>query len=304
MNSLKYIIGIAAILSFSYCRKDVVEEPSFNVTTDKTEYHVGDSVTFKFSGYADVIGFYSGETGKEYRYKDRTEVTDSKLLLNISTQVLYASQANNLHLMYSTDFNGKYTVDGLQTATWTEITDRFTLSTAAANGVGTVTPSGDVDLSDLPVSGKPIYFAWKYTAQASATAALGGRTWRIPVFNLTSKTAGGSTATLATVTTAGWIAIDVLNTANKWTIQSTTPYLYFAPAGTLNASEDWVITGMFFPNKVTPDVGAGIKTYLDTMKDYKYAFNQAGTYTVTFVANNANNNGQKTVVKQLTLTIQ
>jgi hypothetical protein len=303
MNKLKYILAVLLIPAIYACKKDAPDEPTFSVSTAKTEYSVADSVEFQMDGYADVIGFYSGEAGKEYRYRNRLESNDGKLHLNISTQVLYGTQANNLSLVYSTNFDNLYTVEGINKATWTDITSKFTLSTAAAGAVGTVTASADVDLSDLPVAGKPIFFAWKWIGQPSTTAALGGRTWRIPVFNLTNKTASGA-STIANVTSAGWIAIDVKNTVNKWTIQTGTPFLFFAPASTLLESEDWVISKALFPNKVSPDLSVNVKAYTDRMKNYKYKFSQPGTYTVAFTAKNGLNGTVKEVVKELTVVVK
>lgn len=303
MNKLKYILGLLLIPAVYACKKDTPDAPTFNVVTSKAEYNLADSVEFQMSGYADVIGFYSGEAGKEYRYRNRLESDQGKMHLNIQTQVLYGTQANNLSLLYSTDFDNIYSVDGISKATWKDITNRFTLSTAAAGAVGTAVTSADVDLSDLPISGKPIFFAFKWVGQASTTAALGGRTWRVPAFNLTNKTASG-TSTIATVTSASWLAIDVKNTANKWTIQSTTPFLYFAPNSTLTESEDWAVSKALFPNKVSPDVSVNVKAYTDRMKNYKYKFSKAGVYTVTFIAKNGLNGNVKEVVKELTVTIK
>ena len=303
MNNLKYILGLLLIPAVYACKKDTPDAPTFSVVTSKAEYNLADSVEFQLSGYADVIGFYSGEAGKEYRYRNRLESNDGKMHLNIQTQVLYGTQANNLSLLYSTDFDNLYSVEGISKATWKDITNRFTLSTAAAGAVGTVVTSADVDLSDLPVSGKPIFFAFKWVGQASTTAALGGRTWRVPAFNLTNKTASG-TSTIANVTSASWLAIDVKNNANKWIIQSTTPFLYFAPNSTLTESEDWAVSKALFPNKVSPDVSVNVKAYTDRMKNYKYKFSKTGTYTVTFVGKNATNGNVKEVVKELTVIIK
>ncbi len=303
MNNLKYITGLLLLPAIFSCKKNSPEEPTFSVATAKTEYSVADSVEFQINGYADVIGFYSGESGKEYKHKDRLESTDGKLHLNISTQVLFATQKNNLSLLYSTDFDSVYTVTGIQKATWHDITNRFTFAPDIGSTTSAVTPSADVDISDLVVSKKPIFFAFKYVAQASATAGTGGRTWRVPAFNLTNKTPIATT-TIATVTSAGWIAIDVKNAANKWVIQTATPFLYFAPNSTLAESEDWVVTKGKYPNKVNPDVGIGIKTYTDRITNYKYKFNQPGTYTVTFIATNGLNGNTKKVVKELTVTIK
>lgn len=303
MNKLKYTLGVLLILAVYACKKDTPDEPTFSVSTAKAEYNVADSVEFQMNGYADVIGFYSGEAGKEYRYRNRLESNEGKLHLNISTRVLYGAQTNNLSLLYSTDFDNMYTPEGIAAATWTDITNRFTYSTAAAGGLGVITPSADVDLSDLPVSGKPIYFAWRWVGQASSSAATGGRTWRIHAFNLTNKTATAAIP-VATVTSAGWLAIDVKNPVNKWTIQAADPSLYFAPASTTLESEDWAVSKVLFPNKVSPDVSINVKAYTDKMKNYKYKFSQPGTYTVTFIAKNGLNGNVKETVKELTITVK
>lgn len=304
MNKLKYILGALLIPAIYACKKDTPDEPTFNVATAKTEYSIADSVEFKIDGYADIISFYSGEAGKEYRYRNRLESNDGKLHLNISTRVLFATQANNLTLMYSTNFDNLYTPAGIAAATWTDITDRFTLSSAPPLANGAITPSADVDLSDLPVSGKPIYFAWRWVGQASATAGLGGRTWRIHAFNLTNKTAT-SAIPIATVATAGWLAVDVKNPVNKWTIQTTLdPALFFAPASTLLESEDWAISKALFPNSVSPDLGTNIKAYTDRMRNYKHKFSAPGTYTVTFVGKNALNGNVKETVREVTVTVK
>lgn len=303
MNKLKYTLGVLLILAVYACKKDTPDEPTFSVSTAKAEYNVADSVEFQMNGYADVIGFYSGEAGKEYRYRNRLESNEGKLHLNISTRVLYGAQTNNLSLLYSTDFDNMYTPEGIAAATWTDITNRFTYSTAAAGGLGVITPSADVDLSDLPVSGKPIYFAWRWVGQASSSAATGGRTWRIHAFNLTNKTATAAIP-VATVTSAGWLAIDVKNPVNKWTIQAADPSLYFAPASTTLESEDWAVSKVLFPNKVSPDVSINVKAYTDKMKNYKYKFSQPGTYTVTFIAKNGLNGNVKETIKELTITVK
>lgn len=304
MNKTKYLLGMVLLACGLYaCKKDTPDTPDISVVAVGTNFKVTDSVEFKIEGYADVISFYSGEPGKEYRYKDRLEANDAKLFLNISTQVLFASQKNNLSLWYSTDFAKAYTPAGITAANWTNITSKFTFAPDIGSTTSDVTPSGNIDISDLVVPGKPIFFAFKYVGQASSSAATGGRTWRVPAFNLTSQSPGG-TASIADVVGAGWIAVDVKNTANKWTIQTTTPFLYFAPASTTNESEDWAITKEIYPNKVSPDKGLPIKAYTDRVQNYKYKFSKPGTYTVTFVGKNATSGNVKEAVRTLTVIVK
>lgn len=303
MKKLKYLLGVATVAMLFACKKDTTDAPTFDVATNRTEFNVADSVEFNISGYADVIGFYSGESGKEYKFRDRTEATDAKLQLNVSTRVLYGVQ-DNLALLYSTDFDNTYTPAGIAVAKWTDITSRFTLSTAAPSAVGAITPSGDVDLSDIVVPGKPIYFAWRYLGQPSATSAQGGRTWRIHEFNLSKKLTNGAVVSVVNVNSASWLGVDVKNPANAWTVQTGVPPLYFAPAGTVLESEDWAVSRALFPNAVKPDAAIGIKAFTDPIANYKYKFDAAGTYTVTFVAKNATPNEVKEEIKELTITIK
>lgn len=304
MKNLKYLLGLSLlVLVVAACKKDTPDTPSFNVETIGKELKVADSVEFKIDGYADVIGFFSGEPGKEYRFRNRLEANDSKIFLDISTQVLNASQRNNLSLWYSTDFAKVYTPAGIESSNWTNITSRFTLAPDGGTAASAVVPSGKIDITDLVVQGKPIFFGFKYVAQNSATPGTGGRTWRVPVFNLTSEFPGGA-STLANVTDALWTPVDVKNPANKWVVQAATPFLYFAPNSTLTESEDWAITREIFTNKVNPDKGAGIKAYTDRMANYKHKFSQPGTYTVTFVGKNGLSGNVKEVVRELTVTVK
>ncbi|MNE97299.1 hypothetical protein D3C80_1956210 [compost metagenome] len=48
--------------------------------------------------------------------------------LSFSTQVMFGAQKNNLTIVVSTDFNGDYTMEGINKATWTDITKMFELA--------------------------------------------------------------------------------------------------------------------------------------------------------------------------------
>lgn len=305
---MKKLRSIAALMMVPFiwsCTKTNVEAPKFDVSTDKTEYKVGDSITFKINGDPDIITFYSGEKGKEYQYKDRSNVTDGTLGLEIKTQVLYGTQPNNLRLVYSTDFNGTYDTTNVRKATWTDITNRFTLSTAAAGAVGAQVSSGVVNISDIVATNKPMYFAFKYVGdKVPSGTTTTQRTWRIYNFDLNNTLPDGSVLNVASINTGSWLALDFVNTANKWTVQGTAPALFFTPASTLNPSEDWVISKALFPTGVNPDLGTAIKSYIQKLSTYRYAFSKAGTYTVTFVAANGGKSGSESVVKQLTITVK
>ncbi|MGJ1196065.1 DUF5017 domain-containing protein [Sphingobacterium spiritivorum] len=308
----KIWINTIAILSIFYmnsCQKDIPQKVSFEANPDHMEIGLQDSVTFTYTGYADLISFYSGEKGREYQYRDRTEMEGLSMELSIASRVLYGSQEKNVKLMYSTAFSGNYSAAGIKEEEWTDISDKFTWSTAAVpNGIAaTTTASGPADLSSLLVPGKPIYFAYRYESQAATSAATGGRSWRLPVFDLATKTPEGTRAVLATVRTAGWKIVPVLTGVNKasyWTISSSDPYLFFTPNSTLEPHIHWVITAPFAPTSVKPDKPLVQKAMIDPMPQrLTYRFTAPGTYKVTFVAQNVNYKGEETSVKQFDIKV-
>ncbi len=69
------------------------------------------------------------------------------------------------------------------------------------------------------------------------------------------------------------------------------------------ANEQWVVTKPLQCNSVVPDNGVTIKGISTQMNVYPYVFSKPGVYKIAFIGINANAYGQKSVVRQLTLTI-
>ncbi len=288
-------------ISFSAvsCRKDEVAMPDFDVRLEKQEYKVNEQVNFLFSGSANTITFYSGESGKEYKFKDRVEFENTVLKVNMATQVLYGSQANNLRLMVSSDFKGIYDTAHVKEATWTNISDRLVF------GGATETPSGDAEITDLYVSGKPLYLAFRYVGEAAPAGATTTtqRLWRIYKFNVTNTFPNGLSNIVTDRIGAGWTAVDFANPNNSWTFNNAS-MIYFSPNSSLVYTEDWAITKALYPNRTNPDTGTPVKQYVDDMKpSYSQVFSSPGTYKVSFVATNVTNKGQQSVVKELDITV-
>lgn len=304
MFKLRHISSLFVLAALVACNKrDKVDAPDFNVSTAKTTYKVGDSVVFNFTNSPDIITFYSGESGFEYRYKDRTELAGGTTNLNFSSRVLFGTQANNMRVMASSDFTGKYDTNSVKAATWTEITSRFTLATAAAGANSAITESGVANISDLILSGKPLYIAYRYVGEKPPGATATQRTWRVHSFNLNNTYPNGDVISLASLFTAGWVNVDFKNPANFWKPEVSLGYLNYAPAGSLVESEDWAISKPFFVAQVSPDKGVAIKEYMARKTEHIYIFNNPGTYKVTFVGANTNAKEIKSIVKELDITV-
>ncbi len=186
MKILNYIAGLSLLLLMA-CDGDlpVRNVPSFDVTTAASTFKVGQEVVFKITGEADVIGFYSGQMYNDYDFRDGRVMQFNPQGANLSftSSVQNGTQANQLAVLASSDFNGNYgSLANVKTATWTDITSRFTLGTSA-----TFLASTNKSISDLVVTGKPLYIAFKYVTKPQATNGL-SRTWMIQGFNVTSST--------------------------------------------------------------------------------------------------------------------
>src|SRR5690606_25939464 len=127
---LKYYIICLGLLFLASCSKDleVGKAPDFNVTTESTTFKVDEPVTFKFTGGADNISFYSGMPSNDYAFKDGRviELGNVGATMVFTSSVQLGSQANQLTVLASNDFDGNYeNLESVKDATWIDITNRF-----------------------------------------------------------------------------------------------------------------------------------------------------------------------------------
>ncbi len=303
---LKYYCVILLVIFTASCKKDLAVNkgvPDFDVTVESNTYKVDDKIQFNFSGTASTISFFTGEIGKDYEFKDGRVVTAGALTASFQSAVADGSQANQLSVLASTDFNGNYeNFQSIKSAAWTDITSRFTLGTTA-----TFLASG-ADISDLKVEGKPLYLAYKYVTKPQTTNGA-ARTWMIQKFVLSTNTNIGN-LTVSDMTNVGFHIIneDSATAISRSTVSANRLTML---GNTFTATEDpsletWAITTAFnvhnFDNG--PDRPLAIKGPLDAKRvSYTYAYKQPGTYKAYFVASNHNVFDEIQTVKEVTLTI-
>lgn len=301
----KYIYGVIALALYA-CNNHEVVTPHVDVTTSKNTYKVNDTIEFKFSGESDIVTFYSGEDGKDYRHKDRTRLENVDIFINHDTQVLYGSQSNNLKLFISQDFTEDYTAEGIDAATWVDVSDRIQWGLTNGTGAGVRLKSSSVRIQDLVKDEtKPIYFAYRYTGFASTSGSAQQRTWRIYEFNVINNFEDKGLL-VTNRAGAGWKAVNYnASLKGKWELTTNATMIYYNPESNLLPAEQWAISKAIDAYGVDPDKGVGIKTYADNMlKSYKYAFSKPGKYNVSFVFKNQNFNGLKEEVKSIEIEVE
>ncbi|MGM9791112.1 MAG: DUF5017 domain-containing protein [Candidatus Cryptobacteroides sp.] len=104
-----YICAAAALLMAASCQHDIVRPAEFTVSLDESNtYLAGDPVRFNFTGEVDNIIFYSGETGHQYKYRDRYTVPVEDVLsirLDMNIMAKYGSKPG-LEMYVTNTFEG------------------------------------------------------------------------------------------------------------------------------------------------------------------------------------------------------
>ncbi|WP_113635768.1 DUF5017 domain-containing protein [Nubsella zeaxanthinifaciens] len=309
MNKIKKISLLPLlVLGLAACNKKEVIQLNFDVKPEKTSYRVGETVNFLITGNPDQVLFYSGEEGRKYIYKDRTQAQSDNITLEFATNRRYgldAQQPNSLRLLASQTFNGKYDAANVNPADWVDITSAFTLSGIQSTDVAYVS-SGIVNLTTLSSLGftldksKPVYFAFKYTGVTGTTQPR----WWVNKFDVKTTTTDGQVLPVASIASATWTPVKVLTTSPvNWTF-GTDLILKFQGGGTTTGSNQvWAISGGLSLTKVQPDAGVALKNMSTRMDNYTYKYTAAGTYTVTFVAANVNVYGESKSVKEVQVVV-
>ena len=292
MKRLNILFLILSSLTFVSCAKYNLEEPQFEVSVAKNTFKAGEEIIFKFEGSPDNITFFSGETGRKYVLKDRfSQAGKAELQF---TSFRQNNKPNTLKFLASTDFAGLADSASITNATWIDLTSKVTLSTGTDN-----TPSGVVDLTDLQSLNKPVYFAFRFTDVMSATAQA---TWTIRNF-VVRNIVDNISYQIMDMNDAAFGRFSMINRTNIWTI-SATGLRFTGGAANTPGNDAWVIARPADLSFVTKDVGVAIKDINLKLPEYRYTFTTPGTYKVTFLAQNANLKGSKTLVKNLDIVIE
>lgn len=293
---------LISVVLFS-CEKYQLDDPALEVSADKTTIKAGESLTFKFEGSPQMLSFYSGEFLKDYNY-----VTNSRTLKNCylsfsSATVAAIQQANQLAVLVSADFDGKYAIDNIKAATWVDITNRFALANNA-----TVTPSTEADIMDLAVAGRPLYLAFRYITR-SQTEFLTASDWNISAVLLKSKFDNEEVTLMDYGSGSNFSVFSYGNKqAGRSLVNATTIEFKGNSTAAIKEeyTEDWGISRAIYinPNDLGNDKATPLKLFREAKKEsYTYTYSKAGTYTATFIAETNNVYGNKKVVRQIEITV-
>ena len=301
---MKYntIILLASVLLLASCQKDYAPSAELKVTTDKTEYRVGEPVTFRFSGDPDNIVFYSGEYGHNYADKDNYSRVGT-LLFDFTSWVRWGAPEimQNIEVLVSTDFDGVYELENVEGADWLEL-DGAVLSSGEDR-----TPSGIQNINDIladnGITVSPdddIYIAFHYFDYQDEVRT-GQDQWILRSVNLDLVAPDGEKTNIATMANIGWTRIpddgSVVNVSSSQVLfndeDETIP----------SRSNSWIISPAFSIGGIPADTGVAIKGIDTDMSEYTYTYNEPGTYTAVFATSSIWYTGGSSSTAEVTVTV-
>lgn len=322
---IKYLILLLFALQLCACDKSLdVKDPSFDVTTEKSTYKVGENVFFNIKGDARYITFYSGDDGSNYDFIGAPRfVSYEKLNLYFTLYYQYPKAEDQLSVWVSTNFTGdRSSYADVKAATWTDITDRFPFI-LARGATTTYTASNKADLSDLVKPGDKMNFAFRYTMKAATTNNY-ATVWLSKVtvsysrgFNevVISGEAAKNLNTLFPQFPALNENKDPARSENRGFRVPYVDYLILwgnsltasLPPYTTNSDQEeyWVSSTFDITDSFEiKDVGLPLKGYSDSRVEYhSWTYDKPGTYKVVFEGSNATIKGSATVKKEIYITV-
>ncbi len=308
------IIGAAILVAACGFKEDYsLKTPvGFDVAAPVTA-KVGEPVVFNLSGDPNIITFYSGEFGHLYENHDKDILYPAQMTISFQTETssveTLGMNPESVPFKISTDFKGDYTKEGIEAATWTDISNKFSWPT----GQGQTVESGEVDMADIfPDETSPIYLLFDFKVKAVNAEQTSGRVqWYIRNLFINGGTQLGISE-MYNIFTCGWTVVPIENydkntslpqlpTATNFRIQLRTQ---FRPAVDIEYA---LVSVPIYPASsvnVGWDKGQTIKSYSDPkMKSYSYTFDEPGEYVVTFVGINANQEGKEEIVRNVTVKV-
>jgi hypothetical protein len=252
---------------------------------------------------------YNGTTGHVYNFRNRNYALGAPILVFTSNQTNTAStQAKTLQVLATDKLPGLDSTS-IVNASWTDITNRFTLST----GAGAIGPD-TVGIGDLVSSAEDsLFLAFKYTGATGTPQP----TWSItsysvvnmlpqsgdyPPFNYTVSNLSGDASY--------WTKLLIAPSAAGWNA-STSSLSITGGATTAPNNVAWIVSKPLYLGLVPPDVPSQIVQNINSATQFgpftpstPKPYTLAGTYKVTFLYFNDSIDDQKSDTTTIYIKVQ
>lgn len=332
LNKLLITFGIAGFV-FSSCENELTQdiELGINVVTENEGISFdgktitvkqGTPVNFHITGNSDYLTFFSGEAGKEYRYRERITVDENEIessTLKFTLTPQYGVPTGILTMFVSSNFPGLEKNNFELDSVLVEKHDWETLIPTEDFPTAVKVQNYEVDMK--PYMGQRIAVAIRYKAPNPAVTQTRFTFNNLQIVN---KMANGQETTFA-ATSFGFTPINMLyrhnlsdqkgmtsnraygtvtnNTSGIWNFVNMNAFFIHSSSAGTAAKYSWLVSNLFVVNACSPDAGTGLKNITQSLDSYQYTYNTPGTYTATFVGTNSNFKKETSAVREYTVVV-
>lgn len=331
LNKLFIALGVASMV-FASCENELVQDVELDIaieTNDNVQFDgktitvkQGTPIPFKVGGDPDFLTFFSGEAGKEYRYKDRVTVEEeliasSKLKFTVTPQ--YGKPEGILTMYISSEFPGMAKNAFEADSVLVEQHAWETLIPSADFPTAVKAKDFEIDMSQY--MGKRVAIAIRYKGIDDTQTQSRFTFSNMKILN--TMTTGQETTLSAS--SFGFTPLNMLhkhnlkdqagmtsnraygtvtnNTSGIWNVKDWNAFFIHSSGAGTALKYSWLVSDLFVVNGCTPDAGTAIKSMHQSLSAYNYTYNTPGTYTATFVATNGNYKQETSVVKEYTVVV-
>lgn len=320
------IITSVSFLTLQGCKKEGGNTDQTSSEFEVLEYTVQDGVdtegnatkraTFQLNGTEGLhILFFSGDIGGNYEYREGRVQKLEELNLSFETNCTFGNQGCGVDvfsIMASTDFNGGDEEADIRTATWVNITDRFTIS-PFETGTADINyhASGVANIADLTSEGQPLYLAARHITYDQMDNGLYSA-FRVRNWNMTGGMAGEEPIVLSTtVGEAGFKKVEIgnFNGTGRNPFSATLITLrgnHGSNETLLRAqTECWAIANPITMTDISIEADLPLRvkqSHQPAVKTFAFNYSGPGEYNAVFVLSKDDGSGE-TVAKHVTITI-
>ena len=93
------------------------------------------------------------------------------------------------------------------------------------------------------------------------------------------------------------------HTSGIWNFKDANAFFIHSSNAGTELKYSWLVSNLFVVNACSPDAGKGLKNMTQSLDAYSYTYNEAGTYTATFVGVNSNFKGESSAVREYKVVV-